>query len=42
MEIFYRKKAFYAGKKIRKDDFAPLEKFSCYAPVYHTILFKFH
>ena len=32
MEIFYREKAFHAGKKIRKNDFAPSEKFSCYAP----------
>ena len=30
---FYReKKAFHAGKKIRKNNFAPSEKFSCYAP----------
>ena len=33
MEIFYREKAFHAGKQIRKNDFAPSEKFSCYAPV---------
>ena len=26
------KKAFHAGKKIKKNDFAPSEKFSCYAP----------
>ena len=32
MEIFYREKAFHAGKKNRKNDFAPSEKFSCYAP----------
>ena len=32
IEIFYREKAFHAGKKIRKNDFAPLEKFSCYSP----------
>ena len=32
MDICYLKKAFHAGKKIRKNDFAPLEKFSCYAP----------
>ena len=31
MEIFYWEKAFYAWKKIRKNDFAPSEKFSCYA-----------
>ena len=30
--ILYRKKSFHAGKKIRKNDFAPSEKFSCYAP----------
>ena len=30
--IFYQEKAFHAGKKIRKNDFAPSEKFSCYAP----------
>ena len=32
MEIFYREKAFHAGEKIRKNDFTPSEKFSCYAP----------
>ena len=32
MEIFYWEKAFHAGKKIRKNDFARSEKFSCYAP----------
>ena len=32
MEIFYWEKAFHAGKKIKKNDFAPSEKFSCYAP----------
>ena len=32
MEIFYREKAFHAGKKIRKNDFAPSEKYACYAP----------
>ena len=25
-------RAFNTGKKIRKNDFAPSEKFSCYAP----------
>ena len=30
MEIL--EKAFHTGKKIRKNDFAPSEKFSCYAP----------
>ena len=32
MAIFYREKAFHAGKKIRKNDFAPSEKYACYAP----------
>ena len=32
MEIFYQEKAFHAGKKIGKNDFAPSEKFSCYTP----------
>ena len=32
IEIFYREKAFHAGKKFRKNDFAPSEKVSCYAP----------
>ena len=32
MWIFYREKAFYAGKKIRKNDFAPSEKYLLYAP----------
>ena len=32
MEIFYREKACHAGKKFRQNDFAPSEKFSCYAP----------
>ena len=32
MGIFYQEKAFYAGKKIRKNDFAPSEKYACYAP----------
>ena len=39
MGIFYREKAFHVGKKIRKDDFAPSEKYACYAPVVHYILF---
>ena len=30
--IFYREKAFHAGEKIRKNDFAPFEKYSSYAP----------
>ena len=29
MGIFNREKAFHAGKKIRKNDFAPLEKYAC-------------
>ena len=32
MEIFYREKAFHARKKIWKNDFAPSEKYSSYAP----------
>ena len=33
MGIFYREKAFHARKKkIRKNDFAPSEKYSCYTP----------
>ena len=32
MGIFYREKAFHAGKKIRKNDFAPSEKYASYAP----------
>ena len=31
MGIFYPEKAFHAGKKIRKNDFAPSEKYACYA-----------
>ena len=31
MEIFHQEKAFQ--EKIRKNDFAPSEKCSCYAPV---------
>ena len=33
MGIFYREKIFHAGKKIRKNYFAPSEKYACYAPV---------
>ena len=33
MEIFYWEKAFHARKKIRRNDFAPSEKYSSYAPV---------
>ena len=32
MGIFYREKTFHAGKKIRKNDFVPSEKYGCYAP----------
>ena len=32
MGIFYREKAFHAGKKFWKNDFAPSEKYACYAP----------
>ena len=32
MLIFYQEKAFHAGKKIRKNYFAPSEKFSRYTP----------
>ena len=32
MGIFYWEKAFHIGKKIRKNDFAPSEKYSSYAP----------
>ena len=32
MWIFHREKSFQAGKKIRKNDFAPSEKYACYAP----------
>ena len=34
MGTFYREKAFHAGKKIRKNDFAPSEKYSSKAPEY--------
>ena len=32
MGIFYREKAFHVGEKTRKNDFAPSEKYACYAP----------
>ena len=32
MKIFYRDKAFHAGKNIKKNDFLPSEKFLCYVP----------
>ena len=38
MGIFYREKPFNAGKKIRKNDFAPSEKYACYAPVGNSAL----
>ena len=28
-------KAFHAGKRIRKNDFIPSEKYACYAPDSH-------
>ena len=34
MGIFYREKAFHAGKKIWKNYFALSEKYACYAPAY--------
>ena len=33
---FLLEKIFHAGKKIRKNDFAPSEKYACYAPA-HTV-----
>ena len=36
MGILYREKPFHAGKKIRKNDFAPSEKYACYAPALYT------
>ena len=39
MGIFYREKAFHAGKKSRKNDFAPSEKYACYAPAEILSLF---
>ena len=38
MGIFYREKAFHAGKKIRKNDFAPSEKYACYAPAFDGLV----
>ena len=38
MGNIYREKAFHSGKKIRKNDFAPSEKYSSYAPVYFSCL----
>ena len=32
MGIFYQEKAFHTRKKIRENDFAPSEKYTCYAP----------
>ena len=34
MGIFYQEKVFHARKKIRKNDFAPSEKYSSYAHVW--------
>ena len=34
--IFYREKLFSPGEKSEKNNFAPSEKFSCYAPA-HTV-----
>ena len=41
MGIFYREKAFHAGKKIRKNDFAPSEKYSSYAPDCFDVFLEF-
>ena len=38
MEISSGKKHFTLGKKFRKNDFAPSEKFSCYAPDFRVQL----
>ena len=32
MEIFYWEKALHTREKIRKNDFAPSEKITCYTP----------
>ena len=32
MGIFYREKSISRREKIRKNDFAPSEKYACYAP----------
>ena len=41
MGIFYREKAFHAGeKKNRKNDFAPSDKYSSYAPALRGQIFK--
>ena len=37
MEIFYREKAIRAGKRIRKNDFAPSENFPV-TPLHGTLL----
>ena len=34
------KKGFHGGKKIRKNDFAPSEKISCYAPVFYASFYS--
>ena len=36
MGIFYQEKAFHAGNKSGKNDFAPSEKYACYAPSPNT------
>ena len=41
-EIFYREKTFHAGEKIRKNYFAPSEKYACYAPGFPLALIQFH
>ena len=38
MEIFFREKAFHAGKKSGNMTLSPSEKFSCYAPAVAMIL----
>ena len=40
MEIFYREKAFHAGKKIRKNDSAPSEKIFLLRPCSCGIFMK--
>ena len=32
------KKAFHSGEKIKKNDFAPSKKFSCYAPAQNVLI----
>ena len=40
MGIFYQEKAFHARKKIRKNDFAPCEKYSLYASVHFFVTYQ--